>query len=79
MLLSILVHTKSLRFGIPAFVLVGVSPHFFTGWLVWRLFSCVLPRRAYECVDEKAYDSYQSLVTFFFETYNGTKVCTLLI
>jgi len=74
MLLSILVHTRSLRFGIPAFVLVGVSPHFFSGWLVWRLLSCMFPRRVYERVDEIFYNSYQSLVTFFFETYNGTKL-----
>ena len=76
MLLSILLHTRSLRFGIPAFVLVGVSPHFFSSWLVWRLLSCLFPRRVYERVDEMAYNSYQSLVTFFFETYNGTKVST---
>ena len=79
MLLSLLVHAKSLRFGIPAFILVGVSPHFFTGWLVWRLISSVFPRPVYERVDEMAYNSYQSLVTFFFETYNGTKVSEILM
>ena len=78
MMLSILVHTRSLQFGIPAFILVGVSPHFFTGWFVWRVLSSVLPRRGYERVDEMAYDSYQSLVTYFFETFVGAKVSIFL-
>eukprot|EP00112_Aurelia_sp_Birch-Aquarium-sp1_P009284 Seg205.15 transcript_id=Seg205.15/GoldUCD/mRNA.D3Y31 product="1-acyl-sn-glycerol-3-phosphate acyltransferase epsilon" protein_id=Seg205.15/GoldUCD/D3Y31 len=73
-MLSILVHTQSLRFAFPAFVLVGVSPHFFVSWLAWRILSGVFPRRVYEKVDEYAYDSYQSLVTYFFETYSGTKI-----
>ncbi len=73
-MLSVLVHTQSLRFAFPAFVLVGVSPHFIFGWLTLRLATAVLPKRIFERLDECAYDSYQSLVAYFFETYAGTKV-----
>ena len=73
-MLSVLVHTRSLRFALPAFVLVGVSPHFVVSWLALRLASSVLPRRVFERLDESAYDAYQSLVVYFFETYAGTKV-----
>ncbi len=78
-MLSILVHTQSLRFALPTCVLVGVSPHFFFGWLSLRLATVILPRRIYERLDELAYDSYQSLVAYFFETYAGTKVLCCLV
>eukprot|EP00795_Rhopilema_esculentum_P007766 gene7766-13610_t len=74
MMLSIILHAQSLRFGIPAFIMVGVSPHYFAGWFTWRLISSILPRRVYERIDEMAYDSYQSLVTYFFETFTGTRL-----
>eukprot|EP00794_Sanderia_malayensis_P004673 gene4673-5282_t len=74
-MLSVLVHTQSsLRFALPLVVLVGVSPHYFFGWLTLRLATAVLPRKVYEKLDDAAYDSYQSLVSYFFETYAGTEI-----
>ena len=73
-MLSVLCHVHSLRFAVPAAVMMGVAPQYLSMWMAWRILSSVLPRRIYNRGDEYLYDMYQSLVCFFFETYTGAEV-----
>ena len=73
-MLTVLCYVHSLRFAIPAAAMLGVVPQYLLTWGAWRLLSAVLPRRVYERGDEFLYSSYQSMVSFFFETYTGAEV-----
>ncbi|XP_048053132.1 E3 SUMO-protein ligase ZBED1-like isoform X1 [Megalobrama amblycephala] len=74
MLLSLVVHTYSLRYWLPAAVMLGTAPAYLLSWSVWRLLSTVLPTRLYHTVDDRVYSLYQSMVLFFFENYTGVEV-----
>ena len=75
MLNTILQHAVSLRSTVPIFLTLSVAPQYLFTWSVWRAVSSILPRRFYEYVDDKLYDTYQTMVVFFFENYAGTEVC----
>jgi len=62
---------------LPPFVIFGVTPHYYIGSTALRLSKFVLPQDVFESIDHWMYHSYQSLVTYFFETYSGTKVSIL--
>ncbi|XP_030054807.1 1-acyl-sn-glycerol-3-phosphate acyltransferase epsilon isoform X2 [Microcaecilia unicolor] len=74
MLLSLVLHTYSLRYMLPAAVMLGTAPTYFLSWAVWRLVSSLLPARLYHEVDDRLYTVYQSTVLFFFENYTGVEV-----
>ncbi|XP_016311450.1 1-acyl-sn-glycerol-3-phosphate acyltransferase epsilon-like [Sinocyclocheilus anshuiensis] len=74
MLLSLVVHTYSLRYWLPAAVMLGTAPAYLLSWSVWRLLSTVLPSRLYHSVDDRVYSVYQSMVLFFFENYTGVEI-----
>lgn len=74
MLLSVVVHTYSLRYWLPAAVMLGTAPAYLLSWSIWRLLATVLPARLYHTVDDRAYSLYQSMVLFFFENYTGVEV-----
>ncbi|XP_042624348.1 1-acyl-sn-glycerol-3-phosphate acyltransferase epsilon-like isoform X1 [Cyprinus carpio] len=74
MLLSLVVHTYSLRYWLPAAVMLGTAPAYLLSWSVWRLLSTVLPSRLYHTVDDRVYSVYQSMVLFFFENYTGVEI-----
>lgn len=74
MLLSFIVHTHSLRYWLPATVMLGTAPAYVLSWGVWRLLSSVLPARLYHKLDDRLYCIYQSMVLFFFEHYTGVEV-----
>ncbi|XP_072533708.1 1-acyl-sn-glycerol-3-phosphate acyltransferase epsilon [Salminus brasiliensis] len=74
MLLSLVVHTYSLRYWFPAAVMLGTAPAYFLSWSVWRLLSTLLPARLYHRVDDHLYTVYQSMVLFFFENYTGVEI-----
>ncbi|XDV50769.1 hypothetical protein PO909_019781 [Leuciscus waleckii] len=74
MLLSVVVHTYSLRYWLPAAVMLGTAPAYLLSWSIWRLLATVLPARLYHTVDDHAYSLYQSMVLFFFENYTGVEV-----
>lgn len=74
MLLSFIVHTHSLRYWLPATVMLGTAPAYVLSWGVWRLLSSVLPARLYHKLDDRLYCVYQSMVLFFFENYTGVEV-----
>ena len=76
-MIGALYHVHSLRFAIPAAVMLGVVPQYFFVWLTWRLVSFPFPHRVFQRGDELMYDFYQSLVCFFFETYSGAEVQTV--
>ncbi|XP_076021809.1 1-acyl-sn-glycerol-3-phosphate acyltransferase epsilon [Genypterus blacodes] len=76
MLLSLVVHTYSLRYWFPATVMLGTAPAYLLSWGVWRLLSTVLPRRVYHEWDDQLYSVYQSMVLFFFENYTGVEIVT---
>ncbi|XP_035029047.1 1-acyl-sn-glycerol-3-phosphate acyltransferase epsilon [Hippoglossus stenolepis] len=74
MLLSLVVHTHSLRYWFPATIMLGTAPAYLLSWGVWRLLSTVLPARVYHRVDDRLYSIYQSMVLFFFENYTGVEI-----
>ncbi|XP_075874807.1 1-acyl-sn-glycerol-3-phosphate acyltransferase epsilon [Nelusetta ayraudi] len=74
MLLSFIVHTHSLRYWLPATVMLGTAPAYVLSWGVWRLLSSVLPARLYHKLDDRLYCIYQSMVLFFFEHYTGVEI-----
>ena len=74
MLLSLVVHTYSLRYWFPAAVMLGTAPAYFLSWSAWRLLSTVLPSKLYHTMDDRIYSVYQSMVLFFFENYTGVEV-----
>uniref|UniRef100_A0A4W3JIP5 1-acylglycerol-3-phosphate O-acyltransferase 5 (lysophosphatidic acid acyltransferase, epsilon) n=1 Tax=Callorhinchus milii TaxID=7868 RepID=A0A4W3JIP5_CALMI len=73
MLLSLVVHTRSLRYWLPAAVMMGTVPAYLLTW-AWRLLSCLLPSRYYHRMDDRLYAIYQSMVLFFFEHYTGVQI-----
>lgn len=74
MLLSVVVHTYSLRYWLPAVVMLGTAPAYLLSWSIWRLLATVLPTRLYHTVDDRAYSLYQSMILFFFENYTGVEI-----
>lgn len=74
MLLSLVLHTYSMRYVLPAAVMMGTAPTYVLAWGAWRLLSAVLPTRFYREVDDRLYTIYQSMVLFFFENYTGVQV-----
>ena len=74
MLLSLVVHTYSLRYWFPATIMLGTAPAYLLSWGAWRLLSTVLPARMYHKLDDRLYCIYQSMVLFFFENYTGVDV-----
>ncbi|XP_062959598.1 1-acyl-sn-glycerol-3-phosphate acyltransferase epsilon isoform X1 [Cynocephalus volans] len=74
MLLSLVLHTYSMRYLLPGVVLLGTAPTYVLAWGVWRLLSALLPSRFYQAVDDRLYCIYQSMVLFFFENYTGVQI-----
>lgn len=74
MLLSLVVHTYSLRYWLPAAVMMGTAPAYLLSWSAWRLLSVLLPSRLFHTVDDRVYSVYQSMVLFFFENYTGAEI-----
>nr|XP_015830830.2 1-acyl-sn-glycerol-3-phosphate acyltransferase epsilon [Nothobranchius furzeri] len=74
MLLSLVVHTYSLRYWFPATIMLGTAPAYVLTWLAWKLLSSVLPARLYHKLDDRLYCMYQSMVLFFFEHYTGVEI-----
>ncbi|XP_062852031.1 1-acyl-sn-glycerol-3-phosphate acyltransferase epsilon [Trichomycterus rosablanca] len=74
MLLSLIVHSYSLRYWFPAAVMLGTAPAYLLSWGAWRVLSTVLPTRLYHTVDDHVYTVYQSMVLFFFENYTGVEI-----
>lgn len=74
MLLSLVLHTYSMRYVLPAAVMMGTAPTYVLAWGAWRLLSALLPARFYREVDDRLYTIYQSMVLFFFENYTGVQV-----
>uniref|UniRef100_A0A096NFI5 1-acylglycerol-3-phosphate O-acyltransferase 5 n=1 Tax=Papio anubis TaxID=9555 RepID=A0A096NFI5_PAPAN len=74
MLLSLVLHTYSMRYLLPSVVLLGTAPTYVLAWGVWRLLSAFLPARFYQALDDRLYCVYQSMVLFFFENYTGVQI-----
>ncbi|KAM9804309.1 1-acyl-sn-glycerol-3-phosphate acyltransferase epsilon [Neosynchiropus ocellatus] len=74
MLLSLVVHTYSLRYWFPATIMLGTAPVYVLSWAAWRFLSSALPARLYHQFDDRLYHIYQSMVLFFFENYTGVEI-----
>ncbi|TFK06798.1 protein FAM195B [Platysternon megacephalum] len=74
MLLSLVLHTYSMRYVLPAAVMMGTAPTYVLAWGAWRLLSALLPARFYRELDDRFYTIYQSMVLFFFERYTGVQI-----
>lgn len=73
-MINALHHLQILRFAVPATIVLGVAPQYFCVWLALRFLSLPFPRRCFERGDEFFYDTYQSLICFFYETCSGAEV-----
>lgn len=74
MLLSLVLHTYSMRYLLPSVLLLGSAPTYLLAWTLWRVLSALLPARLYQRVDDRLYCVYQNMVLFFFENYTGVQV-----
>ncbi|KAG8444934.1 hypothetical protein GDO86_009914 [Hymenochirus boettgeri] len=74
MLLSVVLHTYSLRYFLPAALMLGTAPTYLLAWSCWSALSTVLPERLYRKGDDRLYTVYQSMVLFFFQHYTGVQV-----
>ncbi|KAK7807369.1 hypothetical protein U0070_015590 [Myodes glareolus] len=74
MLLSLVLHTYSMRYLLPGVVLLGSAPTYLLAWALWRVLSALLPARLYQRVDDRLYCVYQNMVLFFFENYTGVQI-----
>ncbi|XP_038628113.1 1-acyl-sn-glycerol-3-phosphate acyltransferase epsilon isoform X2 [Tachyglossus aculeatus] len=75
MLLSLVLHTYSMRYVLPAAVMMGTAPTYILAWAAWRLLAALFPTsRLYQEVDDRLYTIYQSMVLFFFENYTGVQI-----
>lgn len=74
MLLSLVLHTYSMRYLLPSVLLLGSAPTYMLAWTLWRVLSALLPARLYQRVDDRLYCVYQNMVLFFFENYTGVQV-----
>ncbi|KAM9316926.1 1-acyl-sn-glycerol-3-phosphate acyltransferase epsilon [Gastrophryne carolinensis] len=74
MLLSAVLHTYSLRYMLPAALMLGTAPTYLLTWGCWRLLSALLPARLYRRGDDCLYNVYQSMVLFFFQHYTGVQI-----
>lgn len=74
MLLSAVLHTYSLRYMLPATLMLGTAPTYLLAWGCWRALSAVLPESLYRRGDDRLYNIYQSMVLFFFQHYTGVQV-----
>lgn len=74
MLLSLVLHTYSMRYLLPSVLLLGSAPTYLLAWTLWRVLSALLPAHLYQRVDDRLYCVYQNMVLFFFENYTGVQV-----
>ncbi|MEE6476640.1 hypothetical protein FKM82_011154 [Ascaphus truei] len=74
MLLSAVLHTYSLRYLLPAALMLGAAPPYLLAWGCWRALSTMLPERLYRRGDDQLYTVYQSMVLFFFQHYTGVQM-----
>ncbi|CAB4002606.1 1-acyl-sn-glycerol-3-phosphate acyltransferase epsilon [Paramuricea clavata] len=74
MMNTILQQAVSFRSTVPILLTLSVAPQYLFAWSLWRAVSSILPRKVYEYVDDKLYDTYQTMVVFFFENYAGTEL-----
>ncbi|XP_062054825.1 1-acyl-sn-glycerol-3-phosphate acyltransferase epsilon isoform X2 [Lepus europaeus] len=74
MLLSLVLHSYSMRYLLPGVVLLGTAPTYVLAWGVLRLLSACLPARFYQRMDDRLYCVYQNMVLFFFENYTGVQI-----
>lgn len=74
MLLSLVLHTYSMRYLLPSVLLLGSAPTYLLAWTLWRVLSALMPARLYQRVDDRLYCVYQNMVLFFFENYTGVQV-----
>ncbi|KAL3868741.1 hypothetical protein ACJMK2_041510 [Sinanodonta woodiana] len=74
MMLSLVVHIRSLQWVVPAAIMMGSAPCFFSLWSAWRVISAILPRRVYIKGDDLLFSVYMRLVLFFFHTYARVKI-----
>ncbi|XP_021375347.1 1-acyl-sn-glycerol-3-phosphate acyltransferase epsilon-like [Mizuhopecten yessoensis] len=74
LMLSIIVHLHSIRWAIPAVVMVGSAPFFLGLWGGIRLVTSILPRKCYRTGDDYLYTIYQRMVIFFFYHVSGVEL-----
>nr|XP_004663222.1 1-acyl-sn-glycerol-3-phosphate acyltransferase epsilon [Jaculus jaculus] len=74
MLLSLVLHTYSMRYLLPGVVLLGSAPTYLLAWTVLRVLSAFLPAWIYQRLDDRFYCVYQNMVLFFFENYTGVQI-----
>lgn len=73
-MLSVVVYLHSVRWALPAVVMVGTAPFFVGLWGGIRLVTSILPRGCYRKADDFLYTIYQRMTIFFFYKVSGVEI-----
>ncbi|XP_072181465.1 1-acyl-sn-glycerol-3-phosphate acyltransferase epsilon-like [Diadema setosum] len=71
---TVILHLNSLRYVVPAAMMMGCAPTYLRAYFGCHALSYVLPVRWYRAVEDTVWATYQRLVEFFFEHYSGVEV-----
>nr|XP_047125471.1 1-acyl-sn-glycerol-3-phosphate acyltransferase epsilon isoform X1 [Hydra vulgaris] len=71
---TFLLPLASFRSLVPPTILFGLAPHYFLINSSAQILKLFLPPTVNEKIDEFIYHTYQSLVTYFFSTFIGSKI-----
>ncbi|XP_065669967.1 1-acyl-sn-glycerol-3-phosphate acyltransferase epsilon isoform X2 [Hydra vulgaris] len=71
---TFLLPLASFRSLVPPTILFGLAPHYFLINSSAQILKLFLPPTVNEKIDEFIYHTYQSLVTYFFSTFVGSKI-----
>lgn len=73
-MLAVFIYVHSLRWTVPCFVIMGVTPLYMTFWSVLRTITAPFPQKVYRIGDDVMFSQYMRLILFFFHTYVNPKV-----
>ncbi|XP_033738256.1 1-acyl-sn-glycerol-3-phosphate acyltransferase epsilon-like [Pecten maximus] len=73
-MLSVVVYLHSVRWALPAVVMVGTAPFFVGLWGGIRLVTSILPKGCYRKADDFLYTIYQRMTIFFFYHVSGVEL-----
>nr|XP_054772837.1 1-acyl-sn-glycerol-3-phosphate acyltransferase epsilon-like [Lytechinus pictus] len=69
-----ILHLNSLRYLVPAGMMMGCAPVYLRAYLGCHALNYVLPVRWYQAIEDTVWATYQRVIEFFFEHYTGVEV-----
>lgn len=71
---TVILHLNSLRYLVPAGMMVGCAPVYLRAFFGCHALKYVLPVRWYQALEDTVWGTFQRVVEFFFEHYTGVEV-----